>query len=133
MSDRSCTIEHVWDDLARIFPDEKLKPYRDLCSDPNAGFEATRKSFADDVAGLATSDHDINRQSAKRRLILGHVLLAIFDALRNGRVDFVPLPRVLGQPWPVQETALLLWAAQHGTSDDRWHVATSGALPEQHS
>jgi hypothetical protein len=109
----------VWDDLAIVFPEDDLNAYRELCTRPEDGFNLTKKLFAEEVALRSTSDHDINRDSAKRQLILGHVLLAIFDALRHGRSSFVPLPRVAGQPWAVQETALLLWAAQHGTSDDR--------------
>ena len=114
-----CTIEHVWDELAKIFPEENMQSFRDFCTTPDQGFAVTKTTFAADVAGLSTEIHDINRDRAKRRLILGHVLLGIYDALRHGRKDFAPVPRVLGQPWQVQETALLLWSAQHGTSDDR--------------
>ena len=119
MTERCSDLHAVFDELAKLFPEESLEGYRNLVDQPAEAFAVVKKNFAAEVADLSSERHDINRDHAKRRLILGHTLLALFDSLKHGRREWLPVPRVQGQPWAKQETALLLWSSQHGTSDDR--------------
>lgn len=119
MSDHRVTIEEVWDCLQKFFPNEDVGTWRTREANPAEAFDAVKKQFAADVAARSPEFNDINKEGAKQRMILGHILLAVFDALKRGRKEFMPFPRVANQPWATQETALLLWAAQHGTSDGR--------------
>lgn len=123
MSDHRVTLEEVWDCLSKFFPGEDIESYRALAADPAGNFERVKKQFKSDVAAMSPDIHDINGAGTKQHMILGHLVLAIFDALKHGRTEFLPFPRVANQTWAVQETALLLWAAQHGTSDKRTMTA----------
>ncbi len=111
-------LDVIWTELGERFDRSIVERFRALGADPGRAFETARAEFRGDVAALAHSDHDINRAGAKQSLILGHVLLAIFDALRRGRRIATPLPP-RRPDWAAEETSLLLWAAQFGGSDIR--------------
>jgi hypothetical protein len=111
-------LDAIWSELGNRFDPAVVERYRRLASDPDRAFAATRDDFGGDVAVLSTATHDINRSGAKRTLILGHLLLAIFDALRRGQRELAPLPAQRSD-WASEETSLLLWAAQFGGSDIR--------------
>lgn len=118
MMTSDASLDGIWTELGERFDRSIVERYRALAADPGRAFETARTEFRGDVATLSTTDHDINRASAKQSLILGHVLLAIFDALRRGGRIVTPLPP-RRPDWASEETSLLLWAAQFGGSDIR--------------
>ena len=115
-------IDRIWEALSERFDRETVQYYRRLADSPSEGFEEAREGFRDEVAALAGKSNDINRDEAKKRLILAHLVFSLFDGLRRGETEWRALPPARGG-WDQQETDLLLWAAQHGTSDDRWSNA----------
>lgn len=123
MQDRWNT-EQVWDGLAATFDRNTVDHFRSRSSDIEAAFHEAKKTFRGDVAAMTPGDHDINRDGAKQRLILGHLVLAVLDGMRRGVTEWRPFPQLHNLTWAQKETALLLWAAQHGTSDDHSIRAT---------
>lgn len=118
MSSEVWEIDRIWDSLAARFDRETVTYYRKLAESPSEGFEEAKDQFAEEVATLTGSSHDINRAAAKRRLILAHLILAVFDGLRRGETEWKPVPPSQ-ENWEAEETALLVWAAQHGMADER--------------
>lgn len=115
---QSTPLDAVWADLATRFDAAVVDRYRVLANDPGRAFDTARAEFRSEVAVLSREGHDINRGDAKKLLVLGHVLLAMLDGLRRGRSEWNPLPPPRDD-LASEETALLLWAAQHGASDIR--------------
>lgn len=111
-------LEAIWTELEARFDRAVVERYRRLAGDPGRAFETARVEFRGEVAAQSRAEHDIHRAGAKQTLILGHLLLAIFDALRRGRRIAAPLPP-RRPDWASEETSLLLWAAQFGASDIR--------------
>lgn len=112
------TVEQVWDALANYFDRDTVAEYRASSTDADAAFRKAKNAFRNEIAELTPGDHDINRDGAKQRLILGHLILSILDGIKRGVSEWRPFPHLDHLNWAQRETALLLWAAQHGTSDD---------------
>lgn len=123
MQDRWNT-EQVWEGLASTFDREIVDRFHAMTGDLETAFREAKRTFRTDVAAMTPGDHDINRDGAKQRLILGHLVLAVLDGLRRGVTEWRPFPHLQNLTWAQKETALLLWAAQHGTSDDHSIRAT---------
>lgn len=119
MNEEQWETTRLFDELEKCFDRDLVERYRSLTVNPTKGFETTHHDFNEMVAAAATADHDINREGVKQKLILGHVLLAIFSGLSKGKTSWMALPEMKGKKWSQIETDLLLWAAQHGSSDVR--------------
>lgn len=117
MQDRWST-EQVWEGLASTFDRATVERFHSMSSDLEGAFREAKKTFRSEVGEMSPGDHDINRDGTKQRLILGHLVLAVLDAMRRGVREWRPFPHLQNLTWAQKETALLLWAAQHGTSDD---------------
>lgn len=118
MAEESWSLDQVFDGLAGVFDRETLDQYRKLADDPTAAFHRARTHFSDEVS-RSNPYNDINDDFGKKRLILGHILLAIFSSLAKGEKRFLPLPSFEDLSWSKKENALLLWSARHGSSDIR--------------
>ena len=115
--------DRVWSELAKQFDATTVDFYRRLAESPTEGFEEAKDHFEEEAAGLSG---DVPHPDAKRRLVLAHLILAIFDGLRRGETEWKPLPPKK-ERWEDEEASLLLWAAQHGLSDDRLKHVRGGA------
>lgn len=109
--------EKIWIELSERFDATTVDFYRRLAESPTEGFEEAKDHFKEEVARLSGGSPDIEGPDAKRRLVLAHLILAIFDGLRRGETEWKPMPPKKDR-WDEEETSLLLWAAQHGMSDD---------------
>lgn len=110
--------DHVWAELAKRFDARTVDFYRRMAESPTEGFEQAKDHFKEEVAQLSSHVHETHRVEAKQRLVLAHLILAVFDGLRRGETEWKPMPP-RNERWDEEQTALLLWAAQHGMSDDR--------------
>ncbi len=110
------STQRVWEELAKIFDPATIETYRKLAADPRDAFQIVRENFKNEVDQLSRNQNDIQLHEAKKHLILGHLLLAVFQALGKGRSDWEPMPDVLHLPWDKQQTALLLWSSKHGSA-----------------
>ncbi|MGH9458334.1 MAG: hypothetical protein ACRD2J_11930 [Thermoanaerobaculia bacterium] len=112
------TIERVWDALAARFDPARVAAIRTVTGSPDAAFDRAHDELRREVAELSGRGGDINRNDAKRQLVFGHLVLAVLDGIRRGRTAWHPVPSPRAS-WADDETALLLWAAEHGVSDIR--------------
>ena len=119
MPTEKMSVDDVWECMAKVFDPATVNHYRDMSrTDRDKAAREAKSTFREEVADLSTSTHDINLDGAKQRLILGHLILAILDGIHRGVKEWRPFPHLQNLTWSQKETALLLWAAQHGTSDE---------------
>ncbi|HVR43899.1 MAG TPA: hypothetical protein VMS56_10715 [Thermoanaerobaculia bacterium] len=119
VTDELWDIDRVWDELARRFDRETVSFYRKLAESPGEGVEEAKDEFEAELVRARASG---NRDRLRKRLLLAHLILAVFEALRRGETEWRPLPPV-APTWAEEERALLGWSAQHGTADRRYGSA----------
>lgn len=116
--DSNWTIEQVWEELSSRFGELRVAPFRGGGASAESSFDQARDELRAEVAELSGSTGNINRADAKAQLVFAHVVLAILDGVRRGRRAWRPMP-AMRENRAAEETALLLWAADHGGYDIR--------------
>ncbi len=121
MAEQRWEIDRVWTALEEcgLFDRELVRYYSRLEHSPSEAFHLAKSGFEEQISLQSGSGHDINSRASKAPLVLAHIVLAIYSSLSRGDTSFLPFPLLKGKSWPEQETELLTWSAQHGTSDDR--------------